>query len=145
MYQIVTIQKKSYCVFCFLLQIQYYSIVLWRKQIWILKQKSYTKKEKKKVSVFLRATLLYFPPVFILRSFVNLKGLGETFLTSCCSMVSFFYYLFKVPYYLQSFCANKRKFIVIRIRFIFLVHWWVCGDLDDYFEYLLSFLDSSLI
>jgi len=49
-------------------------------------EKLYRKKKKKKVLVFLRATLLYFPPVFILRSFVNLKGLGETFLTSCCSM-----------------------------------------------------------
>jgi len=43
-------------------------------------EKLYKKKGKKKVSVFLRTTLLYFPPVFILRSFVNLKGLGRNFL-----------------------------------------------------------------
>merc|ERR1712051_423981 len=99
------IQKKSYCVFCFLLQIQYYSIVFVKKiNLDLEAEKLYRKKKKKKVLVFLRATLLYFPPVFILRSFVNLKGLGETFLTSCCSMVSFFFIIFlRSPYYLQSF------------------------------------------
>ena len=106
--------------------------VLWRKQIWILKQKSYTKKRRKKVSVFLRATLLYFPPVFILRSFVNLKGLGETFLTSCCSMVSFFFIIFlRSPYYLQSFCANKKKFIKCNLVH-FLGCWWVWMTLIEF-------------
>ena len=138
MYQIVTIQKKILC-FLFPLTDTILQHCFVKKTNLDLKQKSYTKKKEKK-KCQCSWELLYYTShqcLFWGRLLIS-KDLGETFLTSCCSMVSFFYYLFKAPYYLQSFCANKRKFIVIRIKFIFLVHWWVCSDLDDYFEYLLT-------